>query len=99
MDLPSHQLAMTVLMTPDNANFSGHVHGGTVLKLLDQVACACASRCAQRYVVTLSVGQVTFRQPIHVSAGGGAAAIARKELRREVEQRATALLQKNAPAG
>ena len=37
MNLPSHQLSMTVLMTPDTANFSGNVHGGTILKLLDQV--------------------------------------------------------------
>lgn len=66
MDLPSHQLSMTVLMTPDTANFSGNVHGGTILKLLDQVAYACAARYAGRYVVTLSVDQVTFRQPIHV---------------------------------
>lgn len=66
MDLPSHQLSMTVLMTPDMANFSGKVHGGAVLRLLDQVAYACASRYAQRYVVTLSVDQVVFRQPIHV---------------------------------
>jgi len=66
MDLPSHQLTMTVLMTPDMANFSGNVHGGTILKLLDQVAYACASRYAGCYVVTLSVDQVNFRQPIHV---------------------------------
>jgi len=66
MDLPIHQLSMTVLMTPDTANFSGNVHGGTILKLLDQVAYACASRYAGRYVVTLSVDQVMFRQPIHV---------------------------------
>jgi len=66
MDLPSHQLSMTVLMTPDTANFSGKVHGGAILKLLDQVAYACASRYAGRYVVTLSVDQVMFRQPIQV---------------------------------
>jgi len=66
MNLPSHQLTMTVLMTPDMANFTGNVHGGSILKLLDQVAYACASRYAGRYVVTLSVDQVTFRQPIHV---------------------------------
>ena len=66
MDLPSHQLTMTVLMTPDTANFSGKVHGGSILKLLDQVAYACASRYASRYVVTLSVDQVMFLQPIHV---------------------------------
>src|SRR3954467_7891391 len=64
--LPAHQLAMTVLMTPDMANFAGNVHGGTLMKLLDQVAYACASRYAGRYVVTLSVDQVTFKQPVHV---------------------------------
>jgi acyl-CoA hydrolase len=66
MSLPNHQLTMTVLMTPDMANFAGNVHGGTILKLLDQVAYACASRYAGRYVVTLSVDQVMFLQPIHV---------------------------------
>ena len=66
MELPAHQLTMTVLMTPDTANFSGNVHGGTILKLLDQVAYACASRYATSYVVTLSVDQVMFRQPINV---------------------------------
>ncbi len=66
MNLPNHELTMTVLMTPDMANFSGNVHGGTILKFLDQVAYACASRYCARYVVTLSVDQVMFRQPIHV---------------------------------
>ena len=66
MDLPNHQLTMTVLMTPDTANFAGNVHGGTLLKLLDQAAYACASRYAGRYVVTLSVDQVMFRQPVLV---------------------------------
>jgi len=66
MNLPTHQLTMTVLMTPDMANFAGNVHGGTILKFLDQVAYACASRYAGRYVVTLSVDQVMFLQPINV---------------------------------
>ncbi|HEX2547887.1 MAG TPA: acyl-CoA thioesterase [Ramlibacter sp.] len=66
MDLPAHQLTMTVLMTPDTANFAGNVHGGHLLKLLDQVAYACASRYAARYVVTVSVDQVVFREPILV---------------------------------
>ncbi|MGL4996220.1 MAG: acyl-CoA thioesterase [Deefgea sp.] len=65
-DLPRHQLTMTVLMTPDMANFSGKVHGGALLKQLDQVAYACASRYAGAYAVTLSVDQVTFKQPIFV---------------------------------
>ncbi|MBX9836734.1 MAG: acyl-CoA thioesterase [Silvanigrellaceae bacterium] len=57
---------MIVLMTPDMVNFSGKVHGGAILKLLDQVAYVCASRYAGNYVVTLSVDQVFFRHPIHV---------------------------------
>lgn len=59
-------LSMTVLMTPDMANFSGNVHGGSLLKLLDQVAYTCASRFAHTYVVTLSVDRVHFRQAVHV---------------------------------
>ncbi|AJE16701.1 MULTISPECIES: acyl-CoA thioesterase [Stutzerimonas] len=67
MPLDGHaELTMTVLMTPDKANFSGNVHGGTLLKYLDEVAYACASRYAGQYVVTLSVDQVIFRQPVHV---------------------------------
>ncbi|MFT3812184.1 MAG: acyl-CoA thioesterase [Acidovorax sp.] len=66
MTQPTHQLSMTVLMSPDMANFSGNVHGGAILKLLDQVAYACASRYSGCYTVTLSVDQVMFLQPIHV---------------------------------
>ncbi|WP_447527747.1 acyl-CoA thioesterase [Vreelandella sp. TE19] len=60
------ELSMTVLMTPDMANFSGKVHGGAILKKLDEVAYACASRYSGHYVVTLSVDQVLFKQPILV---------------------------------
>lgn len=66
MEYSNAQLTMTVLMTPDKANFMSNVHGGDLLKLLDQVAYACASRYAGKQAVTLSVDQVTFRQPIHV---------------------------------
>jgi acyl-CoA hydrolase len=66
MNWSAHELTMTVLMTPDMANFSGNVHGGTILKYLDSVAYACASRYSGSYVVTLSVDQVMFLQPIHV---------------------------------
>lgn len=60
------ELTMSLLMTPDMANFSGNVHGGELLKLLDEVAYACASRYAGCYVVTVFVDQVLFKQPIHV---------------------------------
>ncbi|MBK8815208.1 MAG: acyl-CoA thioesterase [Methylococcaceae bacterium] len=59
-------LTMTVLMTPDMANFSGHVHGGSLLKLLDQVAYACAAKYCKSYVVTAALDQVFFRQQVHV---------------------------------
>ncbi|MEM6532279.1 MAG: acyl-CoA thioesterase [Myxococcota bacterium] len=63
---PQRKLTMTLLMTPDKANFSGKVHGGAILKMLDEVAYACASRWAGRYVVTVSVDRVRFLEPIHV---------------------------------
>ena len=59
-------LYMTILMTPDMANFSGKVHGGALLKLLDQVAFACAARYCKCYVVTVSLDQVSFKNPINV---------------------------------
>jgi acyl-CoA hydrolase len=66
-DAAQHRtLSMTVLMTPDTANFAGKVHGGHMLKLLDQVAYACASRYAGCYVVTLSVDQVLFLESVLV---------------------------------
>ncbi|MBL0372143.1 acyl-CoA thioesterase [Rhizobium sp. KVB221] len=62
----ARRLEMTVLMTPDMANFSGKVHGGALLNLLDRVAFSCASRYSKQYAVTLSVDQVIFKEPINV---------------------------------
>lgn len=59
-------IIMAEIMTPDMANFHGNVHGGHILKLLDRVAYACASRYSGKYIVTLSVDQVIFKEPIHV---------------------------------
>ena len=59
-------LTMSLLMTPDKANFVGNVHGGVMLKMLDETAYACATRYAGAYVVTLAVDQVTFKQPVHI---------------------------------
>lgn len=66
MNKQEKSLSMTILMTPDMANFSGHVHGGSLLKLLDQVAYACAAKYCKCYVVTAALDQVFFRQPVHV---------------------------------
>ena len=65
-DTQHKTLRMTVLATPDMANFSGHVHGGAILKLLDQVAYACASRYSAHYAITVSVDQVFFREAVNV---------------------------------
>jgi acyl-CoA hydrolase len=59
-------LVMSEIMTPDMVNFNGNVHGGYVLALLDRVAYACASRYSAKTIVTLSVDQVVFKEPIHV---------------------------------
>ncbi|WP_197710124.1 acyl-CoA thioesterase [Micropruina glycogenica] len=61
-----HTLTLTVLMTPETANFAGNVHGGHLLKVLDQVAYSCASRFTRHYCVTAAVDRVVFRQPVHV---------------------------------
>jgi len=65
-DRDTRHVEMVVLMTPDMANFSGKVHGGALLNLVDRVAFSCASRYSNRYAVTLSVDQVVFREPINV---------------------------------
>lgn len=57
---------MTTLMTPDLVNFGGKVHGGALLKLLDEVAYSCAARFSGHYVVTLLIDDARFRAPVHV---------------------------------
>ncbi len=60
------RLFMTRLMTPDMANFAGNVHGGTILKLLDEAAFSCASRYCKTYVMTAALDNVMFKTPIRV---------------------------------
>ena len=66
LELDKHILIMTEVMTPEKANFAGNIHGGHLLRLMDQVAYACAARYSHRYVMTLSVNQVLFKKPVHV---------------------------------
>ena len=62
-------LTMTMLMTPEKANFTGNnVHGGEILKMLDHVAYACAARYTGMYAVTLSVDMVLFKNPIKIGS-------------------------------
>lgn len=60
------QMTTVTLMTPEMANFAGNVHGGHILRLVDQIAYACASNYSGRYCVTLSVDRVLFKHPVHV---------------------------------
>ncbi|MEO0528014.1 MAG: acyl-CoA thioesterase [Bacteroidota bacterium] len=60
------RVSITELMLPAHSNFSGKVHGGHILNLMDQIAFACASRHSQCYCVTASVNTVNFLNPIEV---------------------------------
>lgn len=66
--LPSRhsQITITELMIPAFANFSGKIHGGTLLSLMDKVAYVCASKHSGKYCVTVSVDGVEFLQPVEV---------------------------------
>lgn len=66
VEIQEKRMLMTRLMTPDMSNFSGKVHGGTILKLLDEAAFSCASRYCKTYVVTASCDQVMFKNSITV---------------------------------
>ena len=66
MEEQNNTITMSEIMTPDQANFAGNIHGGHLLSFLDKVAYACAARYSGHYVVTLSVDQVVFKKPIHV---------------------------------
>lgn len=59
-------LVMAEIMTPDMANFGGNIHGGHLMRLLDKVAYACAVQYTGTYVVTLSVDQLFFKEPVYV---------------------------------
>ena len=49
-----------------DANAAGYVHGGTVMKLCDEVAGLAAVRHSRSRVVTAGVDRMTFLEPIHI---------------------------------
>jgi acyl-CoA hydrolase len=49
-----------------DANSSGNVHGGTVLKMADEAAGLVAVKHSRQRVVTAGVDRVNFRYPIHI---------------------------------
>ena len=60
------QITISELMLPSHSNFSGKIHGGYILNLMDQIAFACASKHSRNYCVTASVNKVDFLNPIDV---------------------------------
>jgi uncharacterized protein (TIGR00369 family) len=59
-------VSINELMLPSHSNFSGKIHGGYILNLMDQIAFACASKHAGCYCVTASVNKVDFLNPVEV---------------------------------
>ncbi len=64
--MAASKITLSELMLPSHTNFSGKIHGGYLLSLLDQIAFACASKYSGYYCVTASVDTVDFLNPIDV---------------------------------
>jgi acyl-CoA hydrolase len=59
-------ITLRFLAEPSTVNFGGKVHGGTVMKWIDEAGHACATRWARNYCVTVSVGSIRFQRPIMI---------------------------------
>ena len=60
------KITFSELMLPSHSNFSGKIHGGYILSLMDQIAFASASKYSENYCVTASVDTVDFLNPIEI---------------------------------
>lgn len=54
------------LAEPGDVNFGGNVHGGAVMKWIDQAGYACAAGWAGTYCVTVYVGGIQFERPVRI---------------------------------
>ena len=59
-------VVMAQMMIPQDANPAGNVHGGAVVKLIDEAAGVVASRHARSNVVTASIDRMEFHTPVFV---------------------------------
>jgi len=59
-------VTISQLMHPEHANLLGNVHGGWIMKLVDEAGALACMRHAQRKVVTVAIDSMTFRQPIKI---------------------------------
>jgi uncharacterized protein (TIGR00369 family) len=62
----ARRIQIAQLMQPEHANNLGNVHGGWIMKLMDEAGALACMRHAQRRVVTVAIDQMTFRQPIRI---------------------------------
>lgn len=60
------EVTLTQMMNPEHANPLGNVHGGWILKLIDEAGGIVASRHARAPAVTVEIDSVSFCQPVHV---------------------------------
>jgi acyl-CoA hydrolase len=60
------RVTLSQLMHPEHANLLGNVHGGWIMKLVDEAAALSCMRHAQRKVVTVAIDSMVFRQPIRI---------------------------------
>ena len=60
------RVTLSQLMHPEHANLLGNVHGGWIMKLVDEAGALACMRHAQRRVVTVAIDSMTFRQPIKI---------------------------------
>ncbi|MBI5823103.1 MAG: acyl-CoA thioesterase [Chloroflexi bacterium] len=60
------RVTLSQLMHPEHANLLGNVHGGWIMKLVDEAGALACMRHAQKKVVTVAIDSMTFRQPIRI---------------------------------
>ena len=60
------RVTLSQLMHPEHANLLGNVHGGWIMKLVDEAAALACMRHAQKKVVTVAIDSMTFRRPIRL---------------------------------
>jgi len=54
------------IMEPPDANSWGNVHGGVIMRLVDEAGGAVAIRHSRRQAVTVAMDRMTFKQPVHI---------------------------------
>lgn len=60
------RISIAQIMQPEHANNLGNVHGGWIMKLVDEAGALAFMRHARRRVVTVAIDSMVFRQPIRI---------------------------------